>query len=609
MTFVAQPYERFVDDLLTAITGGVIREEHRFIGSSELYFLTSPGVIPLTVKVFGEHQETFRLFEGGIDYIYDSSEEAIRWNTEAKIPDDFTYFYVNYYLQEGARKLTDRNPGSVVAILSEAFAREYAVLHKQMDLIYRSAFVDFATGSSLDHIAALLGISRKDARFASGEVLFKRSTPAEGDITISAGTVVSTATGQNFETSEKRILRKGQLSVFVPIRAQFEGPDGSADKGSIQSINRPIFGIESVLNEESTFFATEKESDEEFRRRIKGALERAGKSTISAIKYGLIEEVPGLNDGNIEITEDAEIPGKVLVRFGLAGGIDEEFVRRVEESIFNSRPAGVRVTHNLPSRSGSDSQKRVQAQITRQEARSRLQSQRSAQSLAPEILQQLPEGILPLRILVFLQLAEKNISIPEKEKIQENVRTQIVQYVDSLPMGAPLIYNKLLGAIVRSDEVMDAALVLGSDLGEEALSANLATGGRKATVEPFDIFVGLMDETVKIDVLIQLEPKDPNNIQAAVDDSLKTLLEDAMRSVLARQEGKISRNDLRTEISAVLASASEVLQLVAGEAIVMNAEYVETGRKTNNGEQFEFEVHEVPELGELRIEIPGALNG
>ena len=28
MTFVAQPYERFVDDLLTALTGGVTREEH-----------------------------------------------------------------------------------------------------------------------------------------------------------------------------------------------------------------------------------------------------------------------------------------------------------------------------------------------------------------------------------------------------------------------------------------------------------------------------------------------------------------------------------------------------------------------------------------------------
>ena len=32
MTFVAHPYERFLDDLLTALTGGETREDHRFTG-------------------------------------------------------------------------------------------------------------------------------------------------------------------------------------------------------------------------------------------------------------------------------------------------------------------------------------------------------------------------------------------------------------------------------------------------------------------------------------------------------------------------------------------------------------------------------------------------
>ena len=43
MSFVAQPYERFVDDLLTALTGGVTREEHRFIGTEQPYTLATPG--------------------------------------------------------------------------------------------------------------------------------------------------------------------------------------------------------------------------------------------------------------------------------------------------------------------------------------------------------------------------------------------------------------------------------------------------------------------------------------------------------------------------------------------------------------------------------------
>ena len=36
------------------------------------------------------------------------------------------------------------SPGSVTRILAEAFAREFAVLHKQMETIYGSAFVDLA---------------------------------------------------------------------------------------------------------------------------------------------------------------------------------------------------------------------------------------------------------------------------------------------------------------------------------------------------------------------------------------------------------------------------------------------------------------------------------
>src|SRR5439155_21367623 len=109
--------------------------------------------------------------------------------------------------------------------------------------IYQSAFLETASGTALDHVVALLSLVRKDAKFASGEVLFKRSSPAAGDIAIPAGTLVSTDQGQNFETSDKRTLRRGQLSVTVPIRAQVEGPPGKVESGLIKNINRPIFGI------------------------------------------------------------------------------------------------------------------------------------------------------------------------------------------------------------------------------------------------------------------------------------------------------------------------------------------------------------------------------
>ena len=212
MSFVPEPYEQFVDDLLTALTGGTVREEHQFTGSDSPYSLSTPGAIPFTLKVTGVRNDQYTVFEQGIEFTYDDSVQSINWVPTAKLPDISTYFYVNYYLQDGTAQLTDRNAGSVTTTLAEAFAREFAVLHKQMDGIYRSAFIDLADGSSLDHIAALLGVVRKDARFATGEVLFKRATPAPGDIVIPAGTMVSTDRGQNFETTDKRTLRRGQLA-------------------------------------------------------------------------------------------------------------------------------------------------------------------------------------------------------------------------------------------------------------------------------------------------------------------------------------------------------------------------------------------------------------
>jgi uncharacterized phage protein gp47/JayE len=612
MTFVAQSYERFADDLLTALTGGMIREEHRFTGPAEFYSLASPGAIAATVKVFGQRNDSFALFEGGIDYDYKSEEGVIVWKEKGRPPDDQSYFYVNYYLQEGRRRLTDRNPGGVTTTLAETFAREFAVLHKQMEMIYRSAFVDLATGTSLDHVAALLAINRRDAKFASGEALFKRSTPAEGDITIPAGALVSTDQGQNFETTDKRTLRRGQLSVVAPIRAQAEGPAGRVEAGAIKNVNRPIFGVESVINEAATFFATEKETDEELRRRIKGTLERAGKSTLNAIKFSLVEEVPGVNEGNVQVSEGAE-PGKVEVKFGLGGAVDPDLVRRIEESIFNSRAAGVRVTHNLPTRGGQGAAQSAASSVTRPEVVGHFAAKGEpipAIHAPRETLNQMPEGVLELQIEVLLRLTEQNLSASQKENTEDDVRSRVVDFIETLPMGADLVYNKLLGRVIEPEEVSDAILLIrtapsGAPAGE-AYKANLATDGRKAKVDRRRVFVGLMNEAIFIDVQVTLEEK-PQAQGAAVTPPIETAINDAVKGALTAARDKLSKAALRTAIGAAIADTG--LQFVADNAVVINAEYEETGRLLNNTDEVAVEEHQVLELRKADVRMKGELDG
>jgi uncharacterized phage protein gp47/JayE len=619
MSFVAQPYEQFVDDLLTTLTGGTAREEHQFTGVDATYSLSKPGAIPFTIKVTGTRDDQYTVFEQGLEFTYDQAVQSIRWKSEAKLPDVSTYFYVNYYVEDAPARLSDRNPGSVTTTMAETFAREFAVLHKQMDGIYRSAFIDLATGTSLDHIAALLGLTRKDARFASGEVLFKRGTPAPGDIIVPAGTVVSTDRGQNFATSDKRTLRRGQLSIVVPIRAQVEGTPGKVDAGTITSINRPIFGIDAVQNDAATFFASNQETDAELKQRVLAAIERAGKSTVDAIRYALIEDISEVTEENIQVTENTQTAGLVEVKLGIESSTPD-LVQRVEESIFGARAAGIRVTHNLPTDSSTSSQQAADA-ITRAQATADLTAQGALPNLnyvAADVLAAMPDRVLPMRAEAFLRLGGQNLSAAQKESIQDGVRTAIASYINGLPMGAPLIFNKLLGLIVQSDQIVDASLVVGVESGGtfDGFTANLATAdrdnsnGRKAKIDPPRIFVGLMDERVDIDIVIQLEanPAAKSPI-APTPDAVKSALTDVINLQLSGAAGTIEKKTLVSAIRDKVTAVAPQLQLVAGDPVSLNAEFRESGRLLNNADTLALADNESPALRNLSVNVTGALDG
>lgn len=601
MTFVAQPFEQLAEDLVTALTGGIVREEHPFSTIEEKYTLTSGDIIPASLRVVGQRNEAFQRFELGTDFVYKDS--AICWKPDGKRPDERSYFYASYYPSTAQRRLTDRNPGSVVSTVSRAYGRVLAVTSRQMELIYRSGFVDTASGASLDHVAALLAIERKDARFASGEVLLKRTTPAPADIGIPAGTLVSTALGITFETTDKRTLRRGQLAVTAAIRAQQEGTSGGVDAGAITILNRPIFGIETVVNERNTVFAREKESDEELRRRIKATLERAGKATVDAIKYALIEEIAEITENNIQVAEKPDAPGLVEVRLGLDAPATPELVQRIEESIFYARPAGVRVTHNLPSRSATPSA--AKAGISRDEALAdfaAVSDPPDAEKFPDNVLAAMPEGIVRLRIEVLLRPAQRNLSAAQIETIEDAARNTVVDYVTNLPMGAPFIYNKLLARIVQPDDVADAAMLVGAGGSGsfESYRTNLSTSGRKARIEASDIFAGLMVEPVTVDVYVRVK-------SGTVSDQVHSAIEDAVNRAFVAGDRSITKRAVTDAVRAAMAGSG--VELVEPDPVVLNAEFEESGRLLSDTAEVVLEPYEEATLGAVEFEPAGVLNG
>jgi hypothetical protein len=281
-TLIHRPYGDLVDDILTSVVGGVVNEPIRFDLKVLTYPLAEPagGVRGIT----GTADQQPRTFVLDIDFAFGAGTNVVIWLEDGTLPDDDSTFYVDYFRIESRSPLSDINVGSVTRTLSEAVGREIATVYEQINLAYLSAFVDTATGKSLDYVVSILDVVRKTAEFAEGLVTFFRASSVDGNITIPAGTRLAGG-GVVFTSTQPRTLQRGQVRIDVPVRADtgFAGDAGLVAAGVISEMTQPVAGIERVTNLDPTIRAASDETDDELRDRARAALRALGKATLSAL--------------------------------------------------------------------------------------------------------------------------------------------------------------------------------------------------------------------------------------------------------------------------------------------------------------------------------------
>ncbi len=294
---IERPYQEIVDDILTAVVGGVVNEPILFDLKIDRYPLTEPA--REVRKITGTKIDKFYTFQKNLDFTFDSIHNYISWKEEGNRPDDETLFYVDYFRKESHSTLTDINVGSVTRTLSEAIGRELAVVYQQINQAYLSAFLDTAQGRSLDLVVSILGIVRMTRDFAIGQVSFLRDSEVDGSISIPKGTILSTPKRDAlFKTSEMRTLQRGQVRIDIPIQAaeEFKGEVGKVEAGTISELAIPIAGISRVTNLDPTFLGSEGEGDEGLRSRARAALRSIGKGTVSSLAQAVFEERATLSE-------------------------------------------------------------------------------------------------------------------------------------------------------------------------------------------------------------------------------------------------------------------------------------------------------------------------
>lgn len=504
MSFVAEPYGTFVEDLLLSLTGGTSRVRFRFV-EEELPFRLGEHerVLPQSLRVHGIAAAEHAAFVRGRDYDLDP-EGTIRWREQAQgvpaagaiWPDPGTDVWVAFDRMPGGAPplLNDRNPGSVVRTLAESFAREYAVLSHQLDLVYDAAFVDTATGRDLEHVAALVGVSRRGATHARGEVVFQRGTPAPADITVPAGTLVSTAAPiqasgtVTVETTETVTLRRGAFSVAAPVRSQRSGPVGVAPAQSLTVVHRPIFGVDRALNPEPLTFGGGAEPDAELRARAKRALATSGRSTPAAIR-GALASLEGIREQDVLVEEDhLATPG--LVRVTVAADVDDATKLLASRLLEDHRPAGIRIVHNLPAPTTGEP---TVAEDT------------GGGGDGPVDGGATQDVFSPLRAVLTLTPADLQLTPEQRSDLAGRATAALHEAVDAAGAGEPVIYNRLVAAVLGVDGLLDAVLEIGFRDGTLHRYNLRPAGGTRASLADGDLTVSVRGDRVVLDVSVTVE--------------------------------------------------------------------------------------------------------
>ncbi len=457
MTFAAEPYGVFVDDLLTGLTGGIVREEFVFLPERMPFRLgAGADAIAATVRLHGLADGAYTRFMPGTDLAV-GADGSLAWAAKpgepgvpapgATWPDAGSRFSVSYESRTApAPRLTDRNPGSITRTLAESFAREYAVLSRQLEAVYRAGFLATADGRDLDQVAALVGVARRTRLAAMGEVVFSRLTPAPADIFIPAGTRISTADrpAVTVETSDDVVLRSGSLSQSAPVRSLVEGAAGVARAGTLSVIHRPILGIQAVTNGHDLAFGGAVEDDTALRRRTGRALETGGRATVDAI-VGALTTVEGIREQDVLVAED-HVASPGVLKITIAAELDADHARAALAAITAQRPAGIKVVHNLvvpppavvvPGGGGG--------------------MDPASPPPGPGVTD---DVWYPIGISATITPASAALTTTQKETLRGAVAAAMTAAVGELGIGASVIYNRLAAAAMAVDGVLDVSFDL-----------------------------------------------------------------------------------------------------------------------------------------------------
>lgn len=187
-----------------------------------------------------------------------------------KDPDTITKELINYYEQSSGRTLARADP---VRLFIDAIILAIVQQRSIIDHAAKQNLLAYAEGEYLDHLGALLGVSRLEAAHSACTIRFTLGHYYSYDAVFPEGTRLS-AGALTFATTSSLTIKAGTLTGTVEALCTTAGTSGNGlIPGQVrQFVDVPAFDVKAE-NITETNGGSDVESDEAFRERIQIAPE------------------------------------------------------------------------------------------------------------------------------------------------------------------------------------------------------------------------------------------------------------------------------------------------------------------------------------------------
>lgn len=251
-----------------------------------------------------------------------------------------------------SRSITDFSVGSNNLSFVEAFSHFIEFIQLQINIAQDSFSILKAKGANLDNRVQDYGITRKNATPAAGVVKFSRTTPSPQTFIISAGVQVSTLPDVYGNTVDYALdtditFPAGSTSVTGNVTCIVAGIVGNQPSGSIVNITSNIPGITSVTNESAVGGGSDRENDDQLRKRVADKVNGLKAGNEAAIRSAALS-VDGVSFARISSNDPRQGEFTVYVS-NQSGVLTANQVSSVTNAVKDAAAFGITANVHVPS--------------------------------------------------------------------------------------------------------------------------------------------------------------------------------------------------------------------------------------------------------------------